>query len=457
MYNQQELAQLFLESAQSKVTDIDVSDLSDFQAKGFAYGGVAAGILLDAEMLYNEALPQYASSLGVNTQLAARKAASQLPASPAFLTLSAIDLAVDATYVIPTGTFITAPNKSTYKIIATTSSATEIVITADNNIIYAVSLTNGVNSSQNIDVILTFTPPIISTDGVSNIMQCKVTAATDGTNEESLSNAASRLINVYQAPLDNIRGTDYQNKAITFNDGAVTAAVALTNRQIAYANPYYNCGVFLAGGASITDYILNKGLILGTEAELFNRSVSNAIIDLTQFKFTNEYIVGSKPNVQSIATQGLTTNTDSNKAYFKCVVTLQNGYSLDSTITLDGNIFTIKQLIQREIRRAICAQNFGATLSKNILTGEILSSKLLISSIQNQLDTALGTSNSTGILGAYLVDRTIFVYDGTNYVQQASIQLNLGIPTALNGSLPWVYDISTTANLIYLNIGVVSS
>jgi hypothetical protein len=455
MYNQQELAQLFLESAQSKVTDIDVSDLSDFQAKGFAYGGVAAGILLDAEMLYNEALPQYASSLGVNTQLAARAAATQLAASPALLTLEAINIAAGKTYIIPTGTYITASNKNIYKIIATDSSVSEIVITPSNKILYAVSSVNGINTAQSIDALLTFTPPIISTDGTSNILECKVTAATDGTDQESLSIATVRLVNVYQSPLDNVRAEDYQNRALQYNDGAVTAAVALTNRQIAYTDINYNCGVFLAGGAAISNFILNQGLITGTTAVAFNRSVTTPIVNSTQEKFTNEYLVGSKPKVQSISTQGLTTNSNPANAFFKCVVTLQNGYNLSSNVTLENNVFTVKQLIQREIRRAVCGQNFGGTLSKNILTGEILSSILLISSIQNQLDITLGTSNATGTLGAYLVDRSIFVYIGGAYTQPASIALNLGIPTNINNPLPWIYDISTTASNIYLNIEVV--
>ncbi len=134
---------------------------------------------------------------------------------------------------------------------------------------------------------------------------------------------------------------------------------------------------------------------------------------------------------------------------------MQNGYNLADNITIDGSVMTIKQLIQREIRRSICQQQFGATLTKNAATGEIISSEILISSIQSQLDNALGTSNTTGTLGAYLVNRTIYIYNGTDYVQESKIDLNLGIPTVVTDDLQWLYDISTTVGNIYLNIGVV--
>ena len=136
-------------------------------------------------------------------------------------------------------------------------------------------------------------------------------------------------------------------------------------------------------------------------------------------------------------------------------VVLQSGYSLSSPISLGGNTFTIEQLIQREIRRAICQQPFGATLTTDILTGEILNSQILLSAIQTQLDESLGTSLSTGTLGAYLKNRVIYIKDNTNnYTQPASIEVILGIPTLSTGDLPWVYDISTDPDFIYPNIGV---
>lgn len=455
-YSIEELQSIYLTTAASKAqsADIDITNLSDFQAKGFATASVGASVSSDAQRLFQEALPQYSTSLGANSQLAARGAQPQLPSSPAILTLSANDVVAGKTYLIPLGTYLTSADKKVYQVTSPNPNETNVVVTSTANVIYAQSSTNGGNTSLNIGSVLTLSPPIVSTDGTVNITQCTVTQSVNGTNEESLSSAISRLIEIYQSPLDLTRGTDYKNQAIAINGGIVRDAAVLTNNQITYSSSLYNCGVFLAVNDPINNAILNQGLTTPT-AVVYSRVADSGTITTTQQYFTAQYIVGSRPNVRTLSTQALTANTDTANPFIKCVVVLQNGYTLSSDVTIDGNVFTIQQLIQREIRRAICAQPFGATLEISVNTGEISSSKILVSAIQNQLDVTLGTSNTTGTLGAYLVDRTIFIKDsGGNYVQNASIPLSVGIPSNPANNLPWVYDISLTPSLIYPNIGV---
>lgn len=453
MYSLAELQQLYLTTAQARATElgvqIDVSNLSDFQAKSSASAAIGASLSIDIERLFSEVVPQTSNALGCNAQLAARKASPQLPASPAFVTLTCNDVLPNQTYTIPTGTLLTSTNKRVYTTFKNT------VITSDNNVLYCKSVAKGVDTGLNMNDVLTITPPIVSADTTSRITTCVVTASVDGTNLEPLANAIERLIAVYQSPLDNVRGTDYKEQAILFNDGLVTDAVVLTNRQINYPNTEFNGGVYLASGATITDDILNKGLVAGTNAVVYSRTSPLAVIDSTQQKFTSQYIMGSRPNVKTLVTQALTTNATLSTPFIKCIVTLQNGYTLQSNITLNNNNFTVAQLVQREIRRAVCAQPFGATLTIDVLTGELLASKLLISAIQNQLDVALGTSSTTGTLGAFLVDRAIFIKQPDNtYAQPSSISLDLDIQTSTATNLKWVYDISVDPTLIYPNIGV---
>lgn len=455
-YTIAELQDTYITNAQAQVQSIDISALSDFQAKSFGTGGVGAALSLDAERLFNEIYPQYATALGVNTQLAAAGVAAQLPSSPSFLTLYANNLVAGKSYNIPLGTFITAPNRQVYKVIASTSSDTQIVISSTSNRFYATSTTNGLSTNQSTNTVLTFTPPIVATDGSTTFNTCTVLSSVTGTDQESLSDATARLIQVKQVPLDNTRSTDYKDYVIRLNTGSVTDSVVLTNNQIKYLGSLFNCAIFLAGATKVTDEVLNKGLVTGTTPEVFTRTVNETVIESTQQNLVAQYIVGSRPKARTVVTQALTTNTNTLNPYIKCTVTLQSGYSLNSNITLGANVFTLKQLIQREIRRAVCGQEFGATLTQDILTGEITASKLLISAIQNQLDVALGTSSSTGTLGAYLVNRTIYIDTGGSgtYTQPSSLNLTLGIPTVYTGDLPWIYDISLDATLIYPNIGV---
>lgn len=455
-YSIDQLLNIYLATAASTAesSNIDITNLSDFQAKGFATASVGAGVSSDAQRLFQEALPQYSTSLGANSQLAARGAQPQLPSSPAILTVSADGVIAGKTYLIPLGTYLTSTDKKVYQITSPNPNDTNVVVTSTANVIYAKSSTNGGNTGLSVGSVLTLTPPIVSTDGTVNISQCTVTASVNGTNEESLSSAIARLIEVYQSPLDLTRATDYKNQSIAINSGIVRDAVVLTNNQINYSSTLYNCGVFLAANDEINNIVLDQGLIT-PNAVLFSRTADASTISNTQQYFTAQYIVGSRPNVSTLSTQALTTNTDTVNPYIKCIVVLQNGYNLDSNVTINNNVFTIRQLIQREIRRAVCAQPFGATLEINVNNGQLVSSKLLISAIQNQLDITLGTSNTTGTLGAYLVDRVIFIKDSLgNYVQDASIPLSLGVPTNTADNLPWVYDICLDPTLIYPNIGV---
>ncbi len=440
--------------AQQLGVDIDVSLFSDYQIKGTGAAGMGSGITQSANILFQNVYPQYANAQGINLGLANSGIPAIYPASPAILTLDAVGLVSGKTYAVNVGTILTAPNGATYSVFSVTSDLTQVILTTLATTFYARSTVTGQNTTQVDTTVLTFTPPIVSTDLSSTLFTATVTSSVDGVNQESLANATNRLILIKQEPLCSDRGSDFKQLAIDPANN-VTDAIVLINNQLTYTDPQLNVGIFDISGTPITDDILNQGLFVGTTEIVFSRTSSNGSIDNTQIVMDKQDIIGAFPNVSTVATQEI-TDSDGTDPFFQVTVTLQSGYNLSSQVTLGDNIFTVEQLIQREVRRAICAQPYGATLVYSLSTGAYISSSLPISAIEQQLDTALGTSTTTGTLGSFLLDRTVLCYDtGTSsYVYLPSIALSLGIPAADSDELPWIYDVSTTVGEIYINIFV---
>lgn len=463
--------QIFLNSAQSDIASInnDISALSLFDDLGNTVGGVGSSLALEQVRLFNNTIPQYSDEFGINTQLASAALAPQLPAQPAQMTLTPTpSLTVGKVYDLPVGTIVTADNGNTYTVIASdiTNYVNTIPLSTINPNFLVISNIKGQGYLLPTDSILTLTPPIVSTDNIDSFSQVKVVDLStnhDGTNAESLASATNRLITAKQIPLNGTRLTDFQD-IILQNFGVppnttVTGVIILNSNQVTYAPPSIaNFGIYLASGDPINNAILDQGLITGTTTQLYTRNTNSTIIDnVKNFLYLQE-IIGARPAVNSVATQPLTGNADPDKAFFRITVKLQKGYSKTQIVQIGNSSYTIEQLIQREVRRAVCGQNFGATLAQDIDTYAYTSSTLQISDIENQLDATLGTANSTGTLGAYLINRVVEVYNYTddkyNYVP--IIDLTLGIPTTdiPSATLDWVYDISITPADIYPNIKV---
>jgi hypothetical protein len=234
----------------------------------------------------------------------------------------------------------------------------------------------------------------------------------------------------------------------------VTDAIVLINNELVYTNATnnVNVAVFDLSGSAITDEVLNKGLLPHTTAIVFDRSVLPATYGASLQKLLNQDVCGWHPVTNTATTQSLTTNIAPNPPFIKVVVTLANGYLLTNNILSDGITLTLEQIIQREVRRAICGQPYGAVLSKDLLTGAIISSSFPTSAIEQQLDVTLGTPNTYGILGNYLLSRSVLFYNGTTYEYKAELALNIGIPTLVANPIAWVYDVSLDPASIYYNI-----
>lgn len=438
---------------QQGLTDI-ASESTDYKAKGFGIAGLLSRSYSDALKLFESILPQNAVSSGINNQLSVKGAQSTFPSAPAFITVTANGILPDANYNVAVGTLATGVNGIVYKVIAQSANSDVIVINATNNSLNLVSTTNGVGTGAAIDALLTLQSPILPSNqpdvnvGISTLT---VTASVDGVNQEGLSNAVNRLIEVNQIPLDNTRTTDFSVLLVNPTNGVTGCQVLNSNN---WTPATTNFGVFVLSGEPVDDAFLNKGLITNTTAEVYNRTSTQSVINNSKKTILNQNLIGIFPYVSTVNTQYLVT-TSLTQPFFKVSVSLTDGYSLSTRITLNSGIeLTLLQLIQREVRRAICGQPLGATLAIDYSNSQYLSSSLSISSIEQQLDVTLGTSTSAGNLGTWLKSRSVLIWNGLDYVYQSSIPLTLGIPQTESGTLPWVYDVAGVPSQIYSNISV---
>lgn len=449
--------QIYLDLVKSYSATNDISQYTDYQTKGQVLGGTIAGAAQDAYSLFNNNYPQYANSQGNNLGLSAAGVPVTFPATQAQLTTTADNLEAGEFYNVPLGTLLTAPNGTTYKVISSVNSnLTNVIVSTTNPTIYVASIKTGSGTGQTNTTVLTFSPPIVSVSTNYTLSTVSVIASADGSDVESLTNTTNRLVNIKQTPLCGTRSTDFQYLAISQPNGVVDAVVIINN-QLTYSTGNYNLGVYDVSGNAINDTILNQGLLTST-AVVYNRQSTLGQIAKTQETINNQNIVGVFPIVSTVATQQITNLTGTPNPFFQIKVTLQPGYSLNSQISLQDGVFTIAQLIQREVRRAICETEYGGILTYNPNTGAINGSSIAVSAVEQQLDVSLGTNTTSGIVGNYLQNREVLCWNGLAYVYTPTIIIPYtnpyGLPVNSADYLYWTYDISTTANNIYANISV---
>ncbi len=455
----QELKDNYLSYVQYALIEKNVSDdvlqSTDYQTKAFGIAGLLSRTYADTQKLFESLLPQNAVSTGINNQLSVKGAPATFPSAPAIIVASFNDILPSCNYNLAVGSLVSSTTGITYKVLAQSPDSDIIVINDSNVSISLASTTNGIGTGALTGAILTMQSPILPSNDPSKtigISKLTVTSSIDGVNQESLSSSVNRLVTVNQAPLDEVRAEDFENLLTNPVDGITRCKVLNSNNW----NPTTtNFGVFTLSGQPVNDEFLNKGLIANTTTEVYSRTSVSSIINAAKEKILNQNLIGIFPYVSTVSTQYL-VNTTLPEPFIRVQVVLESGYSLSSLMTLtSGVVLTLKQLIQREVRRAICSQPLGATLIIDFSNGKVLSSSLSVSSIEQQLDISLGTSNSSGDIGTWLKSRAVLIWDTDKYVYKESIPLLLGIPQTETGDLAWVYDISETPSLIYTNIDVV--
>ena len=442
---------------------------SDFWLKSIALAGITGGALADAAVEFINIFPQYLSGAYINIGLAQRKLPAQYAATYATAILGTVT-APTATFTVQSGMQLTnTVNNAIYEILNTAT--INISDPASYNNIDSICTVFGLGNQLPPSTVLTFTnPPLDSNNNPVNTLT--VQSSTDGSNQESDTQAVQRVVDGTQIPKSGSRVTDYYYYALDGNqylaNNIITDCITLPNNQFQSSN--YNFGVFGVGGTSITDYILNQGILYGASPGTytpFTRTLPDSAITAIAQSISVQEQIQANPYINSVITQNLPTRQMSIVTpYFQISVTLYPGLTLSSILQINSTdqygapiviSMTVSNLIAREVRRAVCQQNFGATQSFNA-SGGIVSSQILLSSIEQQLDYSLGTAQYQGAYATVLVDRQVFVYDPaiTGY-DYTNIPLSIGIPNpptnpVIDYPLAWIYDIADDSTIGYANI-----
>ncbi len=222
--------------------------------------------------------------------------------------------------------------------------------------LYAVN--PGSNYLEPIDAVLT--------DGTVNI---EVKSSVNGQEEESDQSCKNRVLTSLRAPISGARQTDYQVYALDYNTTlsapVVTDSVVIPGFLL--INNVDILGLFAVGGTAITNYQLDQGLLPATTFEPFNRSLSPSNVTGLNLYIQSLRLVGLNIHVGTINTEVVETNASP----MEVTVSLITGYNLDTKITIESQdvnndptpiSLTVRDLIKRELRRAICGQAFGGTV-----------------------------------------------------------------------------------------------
>lgn len=472
------LAQAYRDYVTSQNTAVNPNiEDSDFYLKSIGLAGLISGAIGDAAINFINIFPQYLNGSYINLGLAARDLPMQQAATYAQANLGTVT-APAATFTVQAGMQLTnSVTNVVYEILNTMT--INISDPASYNNIPAICTVAGAGNQLAPSTVLTFSNPPLDVDS-NPVETLTVQNSTDGVNAETDNEAVTRIVNGTQIPKSGSRITDYYyyildgNLYLPDNAIVITNAITIPNNQFNSAN--FDFGLFGVGGSAITDYTLNQGILYGISPGTytpFDRSISDDAITAIQQSVTAQQLININPYINSITTQNLpTTESMVVTPYFQITVTLYPGLTLGTVLQINssdqnGNpiviSMTVENLIKREVRRAICQQPFGATQTLDE-SGAIVTSQILLSSIEQQLDSALGTGQYQGTYATILIDRQVFIWQsgtgGGAVYGYTNIPVDIGIPNPppspmIDYPLAWIYDIADDPSIGYDNILVV--
>lgn len=271
----------------------------------------------------------------------------------------------------------------------------------------------------------------IGSDLTAGSIIVNVTSATNGQIEESDLSCINRALMSVRIPKGGARETDYYELCLKSN--ATLPSPVITDAIIAsdfiVIGEVSILGAFPLVGTAITEYQLNQGLLPATSFMGYSRQAGSDVIANANIFIQSQRLVGLTVAVGTSITYAATDPM--NTLTFD--VSLATGYTLSSVITIpsqdntDNPItvqLTVEQLIQREVRRAICNQLYGATPinGQNTITIDsiIYWLNLQLSATNGQLAQLLTniTTTSTDIQVPnldYNAQNVYYTYDITEY------------------------------------------
>lgn len=266
-----------------------------------------------------------------------------------------------------------------------------------------------------------------------------VSVSTDGQEIESDQSCINRVLQSIRAPISGARETDYSVYCLETNTLLVNPVItdSIIIPSFFVVNSVGLLGIFPLVGIQISDYQLNLGLLPATIFSPYSRTPDNMVLTTTNNYIQNLRLVGLTTNILP----NITLSVTSNISQLTINVSLVLGFDLTTIINLPsqdsfGNPITIQltvdQLIKKETRRAICNQEFGATL---IGENRYITLDSLLYALNSQL------SSQNGNLAKILTNIKILGDDieVRNYNYSAS-------------ELYYTYDIDDYFNILVVNI-----
>ena len=381
-----------------------------------AMGAILLDLYMNLNLLNNSIYPQFSSGEIVDQWLYSLGLPSRR--NPTYAVATCTLFSPTSPVLIPINTIFTdATTNNQFQTLAA------INVTTNNNqqvSLYALQIGGGI--LENIGTTLTAT--ISSVDVTLTV----VLFSTGNSNSESDQSCITRILAARASPQAGSRQIDYFNYAFQ-SDNTITWVITIPSFNT--INGVTFLGIFPLTGSLYTDYELNQGL-LGSSAFLFyTRPASSALLQNVDNNISYQHLIGTQPKVYPNNTYIIPS--------FEVRVALTGGQRLDNEVSIntilsiDSNgvpvyglaTFTILQLVQREVRRVLVNQPYGATLigvtnryitADNIITGVMSQlgvnsgqiAQILINIQVNNGDIAVPKAND-------FVDQIKFTYDVSAY------------------------------------------
>lgn len=290
---------------------------SDWWIRSRAVGGTMAGVYADQRKIADDAFPQSARHDALERHLDLYFGAGFLPAQQA-----EGDVTVSGTpaSVVPINTqFLYDPNGNTYQ------STAAVTLTGPTGIVHVKSVASGQNQNLAVGAFLTLASP---PSGINSTAQVRSPGLTDGRNAESDAESSQRILDRVRTPPAGGTVSDY--KAF-----AKAASPSVTDVNVVrYIFGLGTVGVVItAGTTDIDDAVTNGDPVI--------RVPSLALVDTVQ-----AYVDAVKPLTDCahvIPAIEVPQDVTFRVKYF------EGGHDTVPT----GQTLTQKQLVEREIKRAI--------------------------------------------------------------------------------------------------------
>lgn len=266
-------------------------------------------------------------------------------------------------------------------------------------------------------------------DGTINV---KVQSSVSGSNEETDQSCINRILIASSAPIAGARATDYGIYCLQYNS---TIPIPIVTDSIIIpafktTNGVDILGVFPLQGSAISNYQLDQGLLPATSFSQYTREIDNTTKTGVTNYIQSLRLVGLSVVVGPCVTEILNP--------IVLTVALVGAYNLSTPIQINsqdssGNpipvVLTIEQLVQRELRRAINNQPFGATVIGGIryITLESLSYAVMNQLGENIGELAQVLTNITIVGGDIVVNPTSASTTQIYYTYDVAAYSDIGV------------------------------